>query len=171
MRRGRLRFARNQLFGRHGRTFSQPMTGRQYSGHSRPTYTLCTEMRDALTSRTPSLMNKTPSRVSLHGPPPIVVYSEARREVRSGVAIVGNGAVTTSISTFRGGSDRSGRGFPTLQLAPGSPVLLCCDDEGVDRTVAGGNCRTDIGRAVTAFFFGRRRQPELTFGSIARNPA
>ena len=158
--RGRLGFSQSLLFGKMGRALLQPLAQRQYSkrlGRSRP---LTEDLSDTLSWWITAIENAPPRSIPYRMAKPSVCYSDACGAGHIAVTIFVDGTRYTPRTHLPAWFMMDGAGifeaelaavalgmFLAMIVAPGRPILLCCDNMGASGSVTRGSCATPIGRA------------------------
>ena len=162
--RGRLGWAQSLLFGRFGRAMLAPFTNRQYAkGSGR--LPLSAELSEALPWRIAIISNPTPRRIKFTETQPIFVYVDACGAGHLGAVcffLWSRTTVTThtpqwfnkETGIFEKEQAATILGLLTAnEIAPGRPLLLCCDNRGAVSTLVRGACASPLGRQFAAVFW------------------
>ena len=164
--RGRLGFAQSLMFGRMGRALLQPFSARQYAKLSTTNWKLSDDLREVIPWWVANIDHSIPRRANAIDSHPVLAYTDASGEGHIGCVIYIDGKRTMGhthlpqwfrdllpgIFEYEICANIFGLAM-AAELAPGRPVLLCCDNQGAKGAVIRGSCRTKLGRILVSAFW------------------
>lgn len=166
----------------------QPFTERQYSARAHACATLSPSLKDVIPWWIARLQVSERRHVSTVKKMPAVIYTDASGAGHISAVVILDGVRHTAHTHAPEWFMRCGASILELELlaellglmlacelAPGRPVLLCCDNSGAAATVVRGSCLTVIGRMIVSVFWAtseRYRRPVWVEGvASGLNPA
>ena len=186
--RGKLGYAQTLFFGRVGRSLLRPFSVRQYDSAASSSTKLPQGLKDVIPWWIAQLGCAKPRMVCTRPTHPVLAYSDACGEGHLGAITVLDGMVATHHTHVPSWFARAKTGIFELELmacvigllaamaiAPGRPVLLCCDNMGARGTIMRGTCGAAIGRMISSVFWNIAAQFEcavwIEFAPSALNSA
>ena len=168
--RGKLGFAQSLMFGRFGRALLQPFTTRQYAPALYRGHKMTDDLRRTVNWWIQALHATPPRTVTLDAPAPMLVYTDAQGLGHIAAVIIPPSgkkprmchthipewmrAEGLGIGIFEYEMAAAALGVLwATELSPGTPILLCCDNQGANGTVIRGSCTTEIGRDISSLIW------------------